>query len=414
MSVWQELPLGELGTEVRENVTPEAGVTYAHYSVPSFANRAPDIEDGGAIKSNKRQLRPGDVLVCRINPRINRVWVVGEHDLPIIGSTEWVTLRLPEDSLVDRSFLLWYLRSPRFRADITSSVSGVTGSHTRAKRKKVLGYSVPVPSLDKQRAIAEIVERMLSQLDAATRTLASADRKARNAERAMLNAMSQADQDAELVRLREVLSEPLRNGHSAKESPDGNGIRTLTLTAVTDGVFDDTTSKVTVADRDRVSDLWLEPDDILIERANTPELVGTTRRYDGPTDWAIFPDLIIRARVNSDVCDPRFAEMALRSPSVQSYFRDAARGGAGSMPKINQSIVNDAEFWLPNIDTQREIVDRFQSFVTRLHHQQAAVAGVLERAPTLRRSILEAAFEDRLTNDTDTATSVEDLEEAIA
>jgi type I restriction enzyme S subunit len=76
-----------------------------------------------------------------------------------------------------------------------------------------------------------------------------------------------------------LLSEPLRNGHSARASGDGTGIRTLTLTAVTVGDFSEKNTKLTVAKPEDVEDLWLQPGDFLIERSNTPELVGTSRCF---------------------------------------------------------------------------------------------------------------------------------------
>ena len=74
-------------------------------------------------------------------------------------------------------------------------------------------------------------------------------------------------------------------------------MRTLTLTAVTKGDFSIENTKLTVADPAKVENLWLEPDDLLIDRSNTPDLVGTTRLYRGPKEFAIFPDLVIRARL---------------------------------------------------------------------------------------------------------------------
>src|ERR1041385_4409592 len=103
------------------------------------------------------------------------------------------------------------------------------------------------------------------------------------------------------TRLSCLLREPLRNGHSAKRSPNSNGVRTLTLTAVTKGDFSEENTKITIASLEHIGDLWLCPGDILIERSNTPELVGTARLYNGPEKYAIFPDLLLRARVATPI-----------------------------------------------------------------------------------------------------------------
>lgn len=137
------------------------------------------------------------------------------------------------------------------------------------------------------------------------------------------------------VQLGSLLREPLRNGHSAKSTGTAHGVRTLTLTAVTKGDFSEKNTKITSANPDRVSTLWLESGDILIERSNAPELVGTTRLYRGPSNFAIFPDLIIRVRLNR-TADPAYIELVLQSEALRTYFKKRAKGMSGSMPKIDQ------------------------------------------------------------------------------
>src|SRR5207302_4260139 len=60
----------------------------------------------------------------------------------------------------------------------------------------------------------------------------------------------------EVAQLGELLREPLKNGYSARESDTKEGIRTLTLTAVTQNDFSLKNTKLTVAESHRVRDLW--------------------------------------------------------------------------------------------------------------------------------------------------------------
>ena len=199
------------------------------------------------------------------------------------------------------------------------------------------------------------------------------------------------------TRLGEVLSEPLRNGHSAKASTDGRGVRAITLTAVTYGDFSERNTKVTCADPDRVRDLWLQPGDILIERSNTPELVGTARLYRGPKDFAIFPDLIIRARFGSRVL-PEFAELALSSPRARGYFKGSAQGTAGSMPKIDQGVIETFLLALPDIGEQERVVEavaRTRGSVNGARERLSNVRAILRR---LRQGVLAAACDGQLTS----------------
>jgi len=197
------------------------------------------------------------------------------------------------------------------------------------------------------------------------------------------------------VRFDCLLSEKLRNGKSAKTAKDGNGVRVLTLSAVTDGEFTLENTKIGQFDPEKVEDLWLEPGDLLIERSNTAELVGTTRLYDGEKNFAIYPDLVIRARVTEVLLD-KYAELALQSHRSHSFLREKARGTSGSMQKINQSIIGDVLIPVPPLDEQEQIIAEVERLLSVADDAAATVEREHMRAERLRQSILKQAFSGQL------------------
>lgn len=199
----------------------------------------------------------------------------------------------------------------------------------------------------------------------------------------------------QVVQLGDLLREPLRNGHSAKATTAPDGVRTLTLTAVTVGDFSERNTKLTSADPKRVTDLWLEPGDLLIERSNAPELVGTARLYCGPSKFAIFPDLIIRARLNARV-EARYVELVLQSTRLRSYFKSRAKGMSGSMPKIDQQTISEAPIPLPPLDEQKRIVAEIEKQFTRLDAGVTSLKRAQAALKRYRASVLKAACEGRL------------------
>jgi type I restriction enzyme, S subunit len=64
---WADASLAQLGEEIRGSVVPSAGATYELYSVPAFPTRRPEVLDGSEIRSAKRPVRPGDVLLCNVD-----------------------------------------------------------------------------------------------------------------------------------------------------------------------------------------------------------------------------------------------------------------------------------------------------------------------------------------------------------
>jgi type I restriction enzyme S subunit len=193
----------------------------------------------------------------------------------------------------------------------------------------------------------------------------------------------------------QLIREPLRNGHSAKTVTVGTGVPAFSLSAVTDGDFSDSNVKQTAADPEKVRDLWVETDDIFVERSNTPELVGTTRRYRGEPSRAIFPDLLIRVRVAASI-PAAFVEICLQSSRCRTYFQKRAQGISGSMPKIDQEAVECAAVPLPSIAEQEAIVEATEDQLSVIDHLESNLDAKLKNAQGLRQSLLRRAFSGKL------------------
>jgi type I restriction enzyme S subunit len=139
--------------------------TFELYSVPSSADNYPEIVLGADIGSTKQSVKKGDVLLCKINPRINRVWKVSKYtNHSLLASSEWIVIR---NSGLISNYLMWCFRSPYFRGYMLSNVSGVGGSLMRAQPKFVQGYPVPVPPLAEQQRIVDRIESLFAKLDEA-------------------------------------------------------------------------------------------------------------------------------------------------------------------------------------------------------------------------------------------------------
>ncbi|MCI7492170.1 MAG: restriction endonuclease subunit S [Lachnobacterium sp.] len=135
--------------------TPDT--VFEMYSVPIYETGHPEFLRGDEIASNKAVVQKNDILLCKINPRINRVWVVSdESDKMNIASSEWIVIR---NSEYNPEFLAWYFRTPKFQKLMTSEVTGIGGSLTRAQPKCVAEYPVPVLDRVKQDEIVAILNK---------------------------------------------------------------------------------------------------------------------------------------------------------------------------------------------------------------------------------------------------------------
>lgn len=137
--------------------------TFELYSVPSSAENYPEILPGSEIGSTKQSVQNNDVLLCKINPRINRVWMVKQHtEHQLLASSEWIIIR---NQNLDSEYLMYCFRAPFFRDYMLSNVSGVGGSLMRAQPKYVNTYPVPLPPLPEQQRIVARIENLFAKLD---------------------------------------------------------------------------------------------------------------------------------------------------------------------------------------------------------------------------------------------------------
>lgn len=133
--------------QLREQVNPLSSpkTQFHHFSIPAFdAGQTPKSERGEGIKSLKWRVPAGVVLLCKLNPEIERVWLpdvrLGER---AVCSTEFLVLR-PRPTFT-RSFIYCLARSRSFRQQIESLVTGTSKSHQRAQVDSILELAVVAP-----------------------------------------------------------------------------------------------------------------------------------------------------------------------------------------------------------------------------------------------------------------------------
>ncbi|MGW3069320.1 restriction endonuclease subunit S [Streptomyces sp. NPDC001130] len=345
--------------------------------------------------NEKHEIRPGDILISRANTReyVGAPVLVRDCRPKLLLSDK--SLRLVPGHEVDRRWLLYLLSSPQVRRHISDTATGTKDSMRNISQRALLDTPIDIPPIAEQHRIVDALEDHLSRLDNADRTLDTCRLRIRRlrdfAVQRIMDELSPCPEE----HLEQLLREPLRNGHSAPATEAPDGVRTLTLTAVTTKNFADANTKITSADPARVSNLWLEPGDILVQRSNTPELVGSSALYTGEPNWAIFPDLLIRVRTNERVA-PEFAALGLASPRIRAYFRSSAKGLAGSMPKIDQGVILRTKLPVPSPDVQLRAVEEAASYERQITRSLEQLTKTSTRSRHLRAALLRRAFEGRL------------------
>lgn len=343
------------------------------------------------VEGTRTQVAANDILIS-ITADLGRIALMAD-----ITETAYinqhVALARPVEAMNPR-YVAWYLSSDPAQRQWAEQQRGVT--RLGLGLENIRSVKIPIPPFAEQDRIVAAIEEQFSRLDAGTAVLDRVRQNIKRMRAAILEAAvtEWAGERFPQIRLGDVLREPLRNGHSAKADPLGN-IPILTLTAVTLGDFGTHNIKMTGADPRRVRDLWIQSGDLLIERSNTRELVGTACLYRGLPNLAVYPDLIIRARVDDRVV-PEYAELVLKAPRSRLYFQQRAQGISGTMPKIDQRAIEDLVFTLPPPEVQAAVVQEAERKLTLLGSLQKNLELVAKHSSALRSSILTAAFSGQL------------------
>jgi type I restriction enzyme, S subunit len=144
---WKVGHFGDVVEQVREQENPleSPNVLFQHFSIPAFDHgQWPKPELGESIKSLKLRVPPGVILLSKLNPEIERVWLVdvGSSERAVC-STEFLVLR--PRSPYGRSYAYCLSRLDLFRQQMEGLVTGTSKSHQRAHVDTILRMPAILP-----------------------------------------------------------------------------------------------------------------------------------------------------------------------------------------------------------------------------------------------------------------------------
>ena len=348
------------------------------YSVPIYATGHPEYLRGDEIASNKAIVRKNDILLCKINPRINRVWVVSdESGKQNIASSEWIVIR---NSEYNPEFLAWYFRTPKFQKFMTSEITGIGGSLTRAQPKCVAEYPVPVLNRKKQDEIVNILDKCKLVIDSRKRELLELDNiiKARFVE--MFGDININDKHWECEPLGELCTIVRGGSPRPIEQFLGGDVPWIKIGDATDGdnIYLSSTKEHIIQEGVKKSRL-VKAGSLIF--ANCGVSLGFARiiTFDGciHDGWLAMEGIDERL-------DKVFLLQALNQ--MTEHFRAIAP--AGTQPNLNTAIMKAYKQVIPPIELQRDFI----RFVKQVNKSKVKVQKALDDTPKLFDSLMQQYF----------------------
>lgn len=287
-------------------------------------------------------------------------------------------------------YFLWLARS----GGLAPETQGVNIHHIG--RAGIANCRLPVPSLAQQHRIVARIEALFARTRRARADLERIAPLGAKVRRATLARVFNADDDAPIVVLGDLISriEAGKNIRCEERRPHAGERGIVKISAVTWGRFDANAIKTAPASADLDPRSRIADGDFLLSRANTLELVGAPVIAEGVPAETYLSDKVLRLRFREPV--DRWVMHFLRSPRGRSEIEQRSSGNQLSMRNIGQGALCEVPVPLPNAavrDGATATIDRSRKAIEVAEHEAARAVALLDR---LEQSILTRAFRGEL------------------
>ena len=325
-----------------------------------------------------------DVLYGRLRPYLNKVHLA---KAPGCCSTEIFPLRTKAG--LHPSWLSKFLRRSPIVKELNDSCTGAR--MPRTSPQAILGLRIPIPPIDEQERIVEVLDETFAAIDKAKVNIERNLTNARELFQSRLNDIfSNPSEDWEVRSLGEISA--IRYGHTDKSNADFRGPKFLRITDIQDGVVNwESVPRCNPMTEQDWAKYELRKGDIVFAR--TGATTGKSFLLPDVED-AVFASYLIRVRLHQLDAAP-FVALFFESPE---YWAVVAEGTTGSAQGgFNAKKLSSLSIPLPPREVQAEVIMELSELRRNVRNLEDGYQAELNSLEELRQSILEQAFEGKLT-----------------
>lgn len=389
----------------------------------SFIPMSDVSESGGWITRQTRPLRSvmagftafeeGDVLVAKITPCLENG--KGAHARGLrngigFGSTEFHVLRAK--SGVEPRFVFHITQSRRFRQAAERLMVGSAGQQ-RVQRQFFDEFLVRDFSQGEQRAITQILdtldtaihetEALIDKLKAVKQGLlhdlltrgidANGQLRPPQSEAPQLykeSPLGWIPREWEVQSIAALLTDiEAGKSPSCPDTPASSGSwGVLKVSAVHPDGFRSDQNKL-VEHESLVNPAYeVHSGDLLITRANTPELVGMACLVEDPQPKLMLCDKTLRLLVNDGIASKEYLFLCLQQPYIRSQIESSATGTSMSMKNISQAAIRNLLVAVAPLQEQIEISVRANVLALKLRQEMAVLEKLRQQKSGLMDDLL--------------------------
>ncbi len=330
------------------------------------------------------QLREGDLLMMKDGAAMGKLGFIDELPGPACLNSHLLLFR-PLAGAFENRFLYFVLGGPGFNCFMVQERTGTT--FFGISQESIGSFPLATPPQSEQHKILRFLNKETAKIDELVeeqRRLIELLKEKRQA--VISHAVTKGlDSDApmkdsgiewlgevpahwESMQLRRLVTS-IEQGWSPQaeeREPDGDEWGVLKLNAVKAGRFDASKAKALFAESVIPEGILVKPGDLLLTRANTPELVGDSCCVDEVKSRLIFSDLIYRINLEPSRVTGRFMNLVLQSPIGRSQIEADARGSSRSMVKVSHEHILSWMTPVPPVSEQEQIVRAVEQAVNQI------------------------------------------------
>lgn len=322
------------------------------------------------------------------NPsRINVGSIAIQDKLPeVVVSPLYIVFETDKSRLLPE-YALGFLRSKPGLDQIAFQSIGTVRNNL--KFDALCRITINLPSLDRQRACIDQLDRIASIIELLNRYLSELDALVKSRFIEMFGGALSIENkwDSSIL---ENCVESLESGKSPScknTSRKGSDPGVLKLSALSSGRFLSGENKAMLDGETIIQAKEVKQGDILLARKNTPQLVGSCVLVRENVKNLMFPDIVFRMHPNDSVNGEYLAAL-LSGPSYSNKVRGLAHGSNKSMSNIPKSELARLSIPLPPLSLQQQ----FAAFVASVDKSRFIAQQQIEKLQMLYDSLAQEYF----------------------
>lgn len=337
------------------------------------------------------RMEPGDIILSEASGSASEVGKPALWTGEIADCAFQNTLIRVRPFSHEPKFLLHYFRWQALAGRFIEHSRGVGIHHLG--RARLASWPTPLPSLDEQHRVVELLEDHLSRLDAAAAGIDNAARRLRALERSALDRNFGQDPSVQLGELVDDISAGKSFGSTNAPAREGEwGI--IKVSAMTRGEFNPAENKAVQADRIDPR-FEIQTGDLLVSRANTAAYVGASVLVRSVRPKLLLSDKSLRMTLRGDV-RPEWLWRALQAPSARRQISALSTGTKDSMRNISQASLRQVLLPAATPSAQDQAIGAYESMRAGSSRLRDEVLKQNDQLSALRLSLFAAAFSGRL------------------